>query len=94
MKLISYNGSLLVDPIIPAEKVVGGFIVIPAGNAGDDEQVASGIVVVGSENVPVGQIVYFNRLIQDTIEVQLKGDDKPKKRIVLKEVDLFFGEQL
>ena len=91
MKLISYNGSLLVDPIIPGEKIVGS-IIIPTETAGDDEQVASGVVVVGSEKVPVGQIVYFNRLIQDTIDVQLEGEDKPKKRIVLKEADLFFGE--
>jgi co-chaperonin GroES (HSP10) len=92
MNLISYNNYLLVDPIEEVDETTSAGIILPSKGIENDEQIAVGRVVIGTNKVKTGKIVYFNKLIPSDITIKLEGDKDAKKRFALQESDLMFGQ--
>jgi len=90
--LISRNKNLVVRPIIKQEQNVAG-IIIPTETSAGDEQIASGIVVIESGEYKKGMVVYFNKLIDSDILLQLEGDTKEERYFVLQESDIMFSDK-
>lgn len=90
MKLNSHNGYLLVSVVDSETEKKVGSIIIPKSTAADDEQMAKGKVVVGSDTFKVDMIVYFNKLIPSDIFLEIDG--KEERFFSLQEADIMFSE--
>jgi len=71
MILLPKNGYIFVEAV-EAEKIKSGIIL--TSTASEDEQLSQGSVVfTNSEEFKVGDLVLFNKLIPDDIELEIKG---------------------
>jgi len=91
MNLISHNNFLLVKPIEQKEKTASGIILMENTSA-TDEQIASGEVVIGSNNFKKGDVIYFNRILPDDILIQENGVES--RYFALQEEDIMFSEEI
>ena len=90
MQLLPHNGFLLVKPIVLGERVVAE-IIIPKQTSADDEQIASGTIIIGSSKYKKDTIVYFNKLIPQDIYLEIDG--REEQYFALQEGDIMFSNK-
>ena len=89
MKFIPKNNYLLVEALTEEEKVTSSGIIIPT-TVGRDEQLAQGKVVVScSDEYKPDDIVLFNKLTPDDINIKVK-DNKEKTYWSINISDIMF----
>lgn len=91
MKLISHNSYLLVRPIKEEEKKTTSGIILVDNTTATDEQIANGVIAIGSERFPEGTTVYFNKLIP--ADITLKEDGVDSTYFALQEGDVMFSDK-